>query len=59
MDVTPMRAEVARNSLSASWPLLLAGAVFASLLAVGVWGWATYGAAIFFDMIVSGIASCF
>ena len=53
-----MRAELAPSSLSTSWPLILGGAVFVGLLSVGVWGWATYGAVIFFDMIVSGIASC-
>jgi hypothetical protein len=54
-----MRAEIAPDSSFVSWPLVAGGAGFVNLLAVGVWGWATYGAAIFFDMIVSGIASCF
>jgi len=53
-----MRADTAQNG-SIPWPLLLGVAVFVSLLGFGVWGWATYGAVIFFDMIVSGIASCF
>jgi hypothetical protein len=35
---------------------MIAGTV--ALLALGIWGWAKYGPAVFFEMIASGIASC-
>lgn len=47
-------------SVSIARPLVVAGgALAAALLGAGVWGWAKYGTAVFFEMVASGIASCF
>jgi hypothetical protein len=53
-----MRAGIAAAGLSISRPLVVLGLGAIALLAAGIWGWATYGAAVFFEMIASGIASC-
>jgi hypothetical protein len=34
------------------------GALAVALAGIGIWGWAKYGAAVFYEMIASGIASC-
>lgn len=42
-----------------SRPLLAVAAVFGVLFAGTLFLWAHYGTAVFFDMIVAGIAACF
>jgi hypothetical protein len=39
-------------------PLVALGAGVVALLAVGIWGWAEYGPAVFFETLASGLASC-
>ncbi|HET9902466.1 MAG TPA: hypothetical protein VFQ27_02050 [Xanthobacteraceae bacterium] len=56
--IDTMRAGII--SVSIARPLVVAGgALAAALLGAGVWGWAKYGTAVFFEMVASGIASCF
>jgi len=54
-----MRAAATSSTNAVSWPALLAVTIFAVLLGFGIWGWAVHGPAVFFEMVVSGIASCF
>jgi hypothetical protein len=51
--------EVAGASPGISRPLLIVAAVFGMLLAGTVALWAHYGTAVFYEMIVAGIAACF
>ncbi|MBX6426798.1 MAG: hypothetical protein IRZ09_12855 [Variibacter sp.] len=53
-----MRAGIAPSERSLSRPLVLAGVAAAGLLVAGLWGWAQYGAAVFYEMILSGLAFC-
>jgi hypothetical protein len=52
-----MRDIVALRSLS--WPLFLAGAAIAAVLAGTVWLWVHYGTAVFFETIRAGFVACF
>jgi hypothetical protein len=54
-----MPAGTAPFRQSVSWPLLTVATAGIALLALGLWGWAKYGTAVFFEMIASGIAACF
>jgi hypothetical protein len=40
-------------------PLLIAGALGGALVAAAVALWAHYGTAVFYEMILAGIAACF
>jgi hypothetical protein len=40
-------------------PLLLVGAVIVMLIGTALGLWAHYGTAVFYEMIVAGIAACF
>lgn len=42
-----------------SAPLIAAGAFFGVLVAAAVAMWIHYGTAVFYEMIVAGIAACF
>ena len=48
------------SAVTSRWsqPLVLAAAVVGALLAVTVALWAHYGTAVFYEMIVAGIARC-
>jgi hypothetical protein len=49
VSVTPWRVQ----------PAVWAGASIGALAAAAVLLWAHYGSAVFFEMIVAGLASCF
>jgi hypothetical protein len=40
-------------------PLVIAVAVLGAMLAGSLFLWAHYGAAVFYEMIVAGLAACF
>jgi hypothetical protein len=50
------------RAVSTPWrvqPIVWAGAGIGALSAAAVLLWARYGSAVFFEMIVAGLASCF
>jgi hypothetical protein len=54
----PMPETVSAATPSLSRPLLLIAAVLGILVAGSVALWAHYGTAVFYEMIVAGIAAC-
>jgi hypothetical protein len=49
----------ASNTPRLSRPLLIAGAAVVLLVAATMMLWVHYGTAVFYEMIVAGIAACF
>ena len=54
-----MPETVSASSPDIPRPLLIVAAVFGMLLAGTVALWAHYGTAVFYEMIVAGLAACF
>lgn len=46
-------------AIGSSRPLLIVAAAFGVLLAATVALWAHYGTAVFYEMILAGLAACF
>lgn len=55
---SPMQERAAAEEQGFLRPLVLIAAVVGVLLAVTVALWAHYGTAVFYEMIVAGIAAC-
>ena len=56
---TPMDETAPGSEPGISRPLLLIAAVIGIMLAGTVALWAHYGTAVFYEMIVAGLAACF
>ena len=56
MDMSEILPTAPRRAI---WPLAVVSAVLGVLLAVAGALWVSYGTAVFFEIIRSGIAACF